>query len=420
MQTSCAAPALNASDLFGRELNSILDGSRPIEFHFQPVVDLQEGVAVGYEALVRFGGPLRWSPDRWFLAAAQLGRRADLESLVLRRSLEAIDRLPSNTFLSINVGPDFLISSGWDRIVDSRDSLARLVVEITEQDVIQDYRLVQRKIAAIRARGGTVATDDVGAGYASLRHVMEIRPDFVKLDRGFIEGCHRDSARAAMIEMLGTIAGRLDAWIIAEGIEVRGELEQLIRLEVPLAQGYYLGRPDGQMSDVALDAQCDIRTMATAGADTASIRRMVVGCPASTSAVQGMETIARDPELTVVMVIDSFRRPMMLIQKHPLVGMRQITNLMKVQTDSRLNEVMQRALARPPALRFDPLVAIDQRGEFLGLVEVDRMMSHTLHKTGQVLPMRSHPQPAPVLLRPGATRINPNSSPQSHSDKLEE
>lgn len=399
MQTSCAELPLDASDLFRKELDSILEESRPIEFHFQPIVDLQDGVAVGYEALARFGGPLRWSPDRWFLAASQLGKRPALESLVLQRSLDALDSLPSNTFLSINVGPDFLISSGWDQVVDSRASLTRLVVEITEQDAIHDYRPVQQKIAAIRARGGTVAADDVGAGYASLRHVMEIRPDFVKLDRGFIEGCHRDPARAAMIEMLGTVAGRLDSWIIAEGIEVRAELEELIRLEVPLAQGYYLGRPAAQMADVTPDAQHEIRAMARAGADTASMRRMAETFPAFDSVERASHEIASDPALQFAIVLDPHRRPVLLLQNHPLLGLRRIEHLMKVQADSRLTEVMQRALARSPALRFDPLVIINERGEFVGVVEIDRLMADALHKRGQVLPFVPQPSSAPILLR---------------------
>ncbi len=81
------------------------------------------------------------------------------------------------------------------------------------------------------------AVDDAGSGYSSLQHIMEMRPNFIKLDRNFITNCDSDPAKSVLIEMLGKAANRLDAWIIAEGIETKEELAELIRLGVPLVQG---------------------------------------------------------------------------------------------------------------------------------------------------------------------------------------
>jgi EAL domain-containing protein (putative c-di-GMP-specific phosphodiesterase class I) len=374
--------------VFRDELTEVLRGTRPFAFHFQPVVDLHTGVAVGYEALVRFGGSLGWTPDRWFQAAGELGLRTLLETLVISRTFQAARQLSPNTFLSINVGPDFLLSDEWDELLEKQGSLARIVVEITEQDVIRDYQRMQQKIAAIHARGGTVGTDDVGSGYASLKHVMEIRPDFVKLDRAFVDGCHLDPARAAMIEMIGTVAGRLDAWIIAEGVETQAELEELIRLDVPLAQGYYLGRPAPQMRPVSPEVQQAVRATARAFSETQTVKRALESCAVRLTPEEGMSHLEGNKRTQFAMVIDGWRRPRLLVELHPLLGMRRLEHFVKVQIDSAPLDVLQRALARPLPLRFDPLIAINERGEFLGLLRVDRLMSEALHNVSHASPLR--------------------------------
>lgn len=366
--------------VFRGELDAVLNGTGRFGFHFQPIVDLQSGAAVGYEALVRFGGTSRCSPDRWFEAAEHVGQRTALEALVTAKVLEATRLLPPDTFLSLNVGPNFLLSDEWEGLLDRFGSLARVVVEITEQEAIADYGAIQRKIEAIRSGGGTVAADDVGSGYASLKHVLEIRPDFVKLDRAFVEGCHQDAARAAMIETIGSIAGRLDAWVIAEGVEVLPELEQLIRLEVPLAQGYYLGRPAAEMTPISPERERTVRTTAGSFAKPHTLQRALETCPVRRDLQVGLYELERDARLPFAMTVDEWGRPRTLIEHHPLLGMRRLESFMKVQVDSAPGEVVQRALARPLPVRFDPLIAINGRGEFVGVLRLDRLFSEAMRE----------------------------------------
>jgi EAL domain-containing protein (putative c-di-GMP-specific phosphodiesterase class I) len=378
MAASCSEAENEALAIFRKDLDAIVDGTASFSFHFQPVVDLRSGAAVGYEALVRFEGALRWSPDRWFQTAEKFGERQALEAVVAGRALEAARLLPPDTFLSLNVGPAFLLSDAWDALLKGYDSFARIVVEITEQEAVADYGAIQRKIEAIRSRGGTVAADDVGSGYASLKHVMELRPDFVKLDRAFVEGCHHDPARAAMIELIGTIAGRLDAWVIAEGVEVQPELEELIRLEVSLGQGYHLGRPAPEMTPVNLERRRAVEEIAKAFAESHTLRRAAETCPVRHDLEAGLRALEQDREEQVSMIVDRWGRPHTLIERHPLHGVRRITSLMKVQVDSAPAEVVQRALARPLSARFDSLIAINGRGEFVGVLRLDRLITLAL------------------------------------------
>ena len=121
--------------------------------------------------------------------------------------------------------------------------LEQLVFELTEQNGVEDYDGLATALDGVRAAGGHVAVEDAGAGYDSLQHVLRLRPEYVKLDRGLISDAHADPAKLAIIEAVGLFAGRLGAALVAPGIERRAEQEMLAGLAVPLGQGYLFGRP---------------------------------------------------------------------------------------------------------------------------------------------------------------------------------
>ena len=121
--------------------------------------------------------------------------------------------------------------------------LRGVVIEITEQTAVACYDALVTALAPARAAGALLAVDDAGAGFASLKHITVLRPDFVKVDRDLIAGIDTDETKAAVVEALGMFTSRLDAWLIAEGVETIAELDRLLSLRVPLVQGYGLGRP---------------------------------------------------------------------------------------------------------------------------------------------------------------------------------
>lgn len=96
----------------------------------------------------------------------------------------------------------------------------------------------------LRERGARIALDDTGTGYSGLRQIAELRPDVGKLDRAFVDGLDTDQVKAVFAEFLTGVASRLDAQLLAEGVEGVPELDRLIAMGVPLAQGWLLGRPD--------------------------------------------------------------------------------------------------------------------------------------------------------------------------------
>ena len=207
---------------------------------FQPIVALGSGSTIGYEALTRFadGTP----PDRMIADAHSVGLGIDLETACLAAALEAARALPQEAWLGLNASPDMILHSTELAALLARQP-RRIVLEVTEHVEIDDYPGVRRAIAGF---GPTVslAVDDAGAGFASLRHVVELVPQFLKLDISLVHQVDRDLSRQAMIAGLSQFATRAGCEVIAEGIEDPAELEMLLELGVPFGQGYLLGRPE--------------------------------------------------------------------------------------------------------------------------------------------------------------------------------
>jgi EAL domain-containing protein (putative c-di-GMP-specific phosphodiesterase class I) len=209
---------------------------------FQPVLALDSGRVVGFEALARFTDLRTRPPDLWFGDAQQAGLSFDLEVAVMRKALLSLSRLPRNTYLAINVSPETAASPEMVRLC-TRHAADRIVLEITEHSSVDDYLLLAERARALRNMGVHLAIDDAGAGFASLRHVLRLEPDLIKLDKSITRGIDTRVRHQSLAAALLTFASGTSASIVAEGIETAEELATLKRLGVPYGQGYYLGRP---------------------------------------------------------------------------------------------------------------------------------------------------------------------------------
>ena len=240
------AAALIARDVADRtearrakaQIREIID-SGAFEPVFQPIVDLRRDAIVGYEALTRFAKGV--SPVLLFGEAAAVGLGTDLEIATLKAAWGAGKALPGSAWLSLNVSPALIMAPDPLRSV-LRGAKRDVVLEVTEHAEIADYKAFRAAFGDLGPRKA-LAVDDAGAGFASLRHILELRPAYVKLDRWLIAGLDSDEARQAMIVGLRHFARSTGCLLIAEGVETAGELSVLRTLEVDLAQGYVLGRP---------------------------------------------------------------------------------------------------------------------------------------------------------------------------------
>jgi EAL domain-containing protein (putative c-di-GMP-specific phosphodiesterase class I)/CheY-like chemotaxis protein len=229
-----------AKDAADRIARAILGPS--LHMVFQPIVELIGGRVVGVEALARFAEKPRRLPEAWFADAAKVGLLAELELAAIDRALAELYRIPDDVYVSINLSPKTVGSEELRDLLDGVDG-SRIVLEMTEQTQIKDYRELAAQLLPLRERGIRLAIDDVGAGFSSLERVVRLAPDLMKLDRSTVAGVAEDPVRTSLIERLVSFSDEVGMSVIAEGIETREDLDALRTLYVPLGQGFHLGRP---------------------------------------------------------------------------------------------------------------------------------------------------------------------------------
>jgi PAS domain S-box-containing protein len=368
-----AVPVAPPDAELAEAIERILAGEQDLRIVVQPIVDLARGVICGYEALSRFTGPPDATPDRWFDAAGRLGRSGALEARAIESALARRGELPPNCFLSLNVSPHALEAPEVRDVFAQAGALGGIVVELTEQSVVSDYDELLARLEPLRDAGAMIAVDDAGAGYASLRHVLAIRPDLVKLDRSLADGVDRDPAKAAVVEMLGGLAGRLDAWLLAEGIEREAELETLVALGVPLAQGYLLARPGDEFA-LGLPAPITARLRERRATPAAGLVAELVE-PVATIAETDTDLLLPEGE-HVGVVVDGHGRPVALVRRGPLGVLRGLGAVMTVLPQDPLRDVALRAMAREEAERYEPVVCHDEVGRLVGIVRLERLVAH--------------------------------------------
>ena len=210
---------------------------RPV---FQPIVDLETRARVGYEALTRFAdGP---SPDVIFAEARHAGLETELELATLSAAIADAKQLPSEAWLSLNVSPHLVTEANLRLAGVIKRADRPLVFEITEHVPVASYAAFRAGIDSL-GLGVRIAVDDAGSGIANFGHIVELRPDFVKLDISLVRAVDEDHTRQALVVGLVQFANESHSQTIAEGVETERELATLRRLGVPLGQGYLLARP---------------------------------------------------------------------------------------------------------------------------------------------------------------------------------
>ncbi len=212
-----------------------------LETVFQPLIELRSHDCVAYEALTRFPEDSSWTTSDWFEAARRHGMAGRLELAAIESALAHLDEIPAAAALAINVSPATAVTSEFFRL--TAPVAHRLIIELTEHEPVDDYRMLSDALAGLRLLGARIAVDDVGAGFASLRHILRLSPDIVKLDLSLTQGIEDDAGAHALTSALVAFAGETGALITAEGIETASELELLRELGIDHGQGYLLGMP---------------------------------------------------------------------------------------------------------------------------------------------------------------------------------
>jgi EAL domain-containing protein (putative c-di-GMP-specific phosphodiesterase class I) len=207
----------------------------------QPVVTVGAGRLVAVEGLSRFSVDEQ-ATAQWFAAASRVGRRSELELSTAGSVLSTLPTLPSGVTVMVNLSPSTALTCDLGRLLAGVDP-ERVVLELTEHEPVLDYPALCGRLEPHRRRGVRIAVDDAGGGYASLRHVLDLSPDIVKLDMALVRGLDADPARRALVEALARFCCDAGRVVVAEGVETAGELAALEDSGVTWVQGFHIGRP---------------------------------------------------------------------------------------------------------------------------------------------------------------------------------
>ncbi len=246
-----AAHYQRASVLEGLErLQDLLAGER-IVTAYQPIVSLEERSVLGFEGLSRGAqGSGFETAGKLFSAATEHQLLTELDRLCRSRALLNSGRLPSNSKLFVNTlpatirDPEFRGQPLIDFLDRAQVAPERLVIEITEGQVIDNYGLFQEEMAYFTDLGMAFAVDDVGAGYSGLEAIARLRPAFLKIDMGLVRDVHISLVNQEMVKAIVSLGHGIGAAVVAEGIQSEDELLAVAEAGADYGQGFYLGRPD--------------------------------------------------------------------------------------------------------------------------------------------------------------------------------
>jgi EAL domain-containing protein (putative c-di-GMP-specific phosphodiesterase class I) len=218
---------------------------------YQPILRMKENTILGFEALSR--GP-RGSgldtADALFGAAAKNGLDVELDRLCRRRALLSSGRIPSNAKIFVNTlpatmrDPQFRGQALIDFLDRAQVAPDRIVIEITEHLVIENYLMFREELAYFRDLGMAFAVDDVGAGYSGLESIAKLKPSYLKIDKALVRDVHANVVNRAMVKAIIALGHGIGSLVIAEGIQTEEETQVLRAMGVDFGQGYHLARPD--------------------------------------------------------------------------------------------------------------------------------------------------------------------------------
>ncbi|MBM7059704.1 EAL and GGDEF domain-containing protein [Pseudomonas sp. UL073] len=296
---------------------------------FQPIVSLGERRIIGYEALTRgpSNSPLH-SPINLFGVARHAGRLSELELACRRSACRRFSEQRLEGRLFLNVSPESLLDPGHQpgRTLQLLQNYgiapSRVVIELTEQSPTEDFDLLDNALHHYRAMGFSIALDDLGAGYSSLRLWSELRPDFVKIDRHFIDGIHQDAVKREFVDSIRKMAKASRAEVIAEGIERPEELAVLAEMGIDLVQGYLISRPQEtplrDAHNLLPKLQANSPPLGEEGCDLSALLNEQPAVQHDRPVAEVLEAFRSQANLNSLAVLDEQQQPVGVVHRHSL------------------------------------------------------------------------------------------------------
>jgi EAL domain-containing protein (putative c-di-GMP-specific phosphodiesterase class I)/GGDEF domain-containing protein len=374
---------------------------------YQPIVSLRSGEVMGYEALSRISrAELQLSIGTLFRQADRAGRLWELETLCRTKSLAQIQKKPKNRKLFLNVTPNIINDEHFKKGFTRRcleeygvDAEEEIVFEITERVAVSDQKVFLDSITHYRSQRYGIAVDDVGSGFSGLNMIVDVAPDFIKLDMNLVRDIDKDNMKISLCRAFVEFCRNENINLIAEGIETEAELKILTKLGVGFGQGYFLAPPGNQFGEPAPEITNLISSYfskhyieGAASSIFPSIGRLakvVRTFPPEAKAVDLFELIKENPTINEICMVDEERIVGFLTRTalnehfcgrygYSLNYRKKIKDLMntgflRVGHDTPVDVVSRWAMQRPYEHIYNPII-VEKEGLFHGIVTVKSLL----------------------------------------------
>ncbi|MEG6520990.1 GGDEF domain-containing protein [Desulfotomaculum sp. 1211_IL3151] len=385
------------------EFNDLLE-KKDFRILYQPIVSLQTGEVLGWEALTR--GPKDsafFSPAVIFNFAEEVGCLFPLEKICRELAINNFGQVNEFQKLFLNIhpytvnDPQFVKGETRKLLDDGKVSPNNVVFEITERHSINDFSQFNKTLSHYRGQGYQVAVDDAGAGFSSLQTIAEIRPEYIKIDASLVRDISTNRVKRALLETFVTFAQKIGCRIIAEGIETEKELATLCSIGVHYGQGYFLARPafpKPNLSSQALKKIILLSRRSPSGVwqkdfPIGEICKPAIEVNINTSVRELKEIFDANDPLSGVVVTD-FGRPVGLIMRQHLdrylgtqygvalyferpVSVVMDRGPLMVDASTPLEQVSQQAMGRNENKLYDNVLVIKENALF-GIVSVQSLL----------------------------------------------
>ncbi|MEK9712368.1 MAG: bifunctional diguanylate cyclase/phosphodiesterase [Thalassolituus sp.] len=403
----------------------------------QPIVDLNQQCAFGYEALTRTKSDnLLQNPDLLFDTAQSFNRLTELETLCLKTAVSYFSNRESDALLFINVCPESLIyysehlSDALTFLRHFNMSPANLVLEISERFPIENASELKHTLSLLKHAGFSIAIDDLGSGYSGLKLWSELNPDFIKIDRHFIDQIDQDPVKQAFVNSVVQLCEQLNCEVIAEGIETDAELATLRSMGINLAQGYLLGKPQREPEFSLPNSDNNQHSLISRNALDRPIGDLChpLTCVAPETSMHEADLIfAEVPELASVPVLEdgmplglihrntileNFARPYgrALFEKRPVRSFIESDALIVDYHDS-ISKVSKKVTDCTTLNMMQPVI-ITRDGRYEGVVETRTLLRHITDAQIQTARYAN-----PLTMLPGNVLIDEHIDQLSHMGK---
>lgn len=227
-------------------LDDIISNAR-LEAYYQPIVDMRTCEMIGVEALSRFPQLPGIPVDEIFRQSRHHGRQVDLDMVAICVALEGMSQLPDGVHMALNVSAESLASARLPALISHNVAREQIVLEVTEHSKITDFLPLYKPLHDFRERMVKLAMNDVGAGFAGLANLVNLRPDIIKIDRFLIDNINAFPGKRDMVEAILSIARNMRSIVVAEGVETQKEIDWLQAIGLRFGQGFFWAKPSPQI-----------------------------------------------------------------------------------------------------------------------------------------------------------------------------